>query len=174
MCLTAPWDFLLDSLPVMLQTDMRLGSRNCVLPHALKLTKTAIHAGNFWGGSDALFNNRKRGVCNNSSNQMAQQESTDGSLTQATAHICDQTTKDLLWRGVVRPAICTKGNTEHCTCDYVTTHTHIYKHTLTLTDVCLCSCSVLKYPTSLIRFPPLGTYDCTLTSQWPGNECLFI
>lgn len=58
MCLTAPWVFLLDTLPVMLQTDMRFGSKNCVLPHALKLTKAAIHAGHFWGGSDALFNNR--------------------------------------------------------------------------------------------------------------------
>jgi len=32
---------------VMLQTDMRFGFRNCVLPHALKLTKAARHAAEF-------------------------------------------------------------------------------------------------------------------------------
>lgn len=164
MCLTAPWVFLLDSLPVMLQTDMRFGSRNCVLPHALKLTKAAIHAGHFWGGSDALFNNW---VCNNSPNQTAQRESTDGSLTQATAHICDQTTKDFLWRGVVRPAICTKGNTEHCTCDYVTTHTHIsintHWHWQTCVSAVVQCWNIQHHWSGFLRWE-------LMTALWPHND----
>lgn len=106
-------------------------------------------------------------ICRSSSNQMAQQqafEPKDGS--QAKAHICDQTTKDLpLWGlpSVPREIL----STLHM---IMSQHTHcINKHTHRLTDVCLSSCSALKYPTSLIRFPPLGAKDCTLTSQWPGN-----
>ncbi len=93
-----------------------------------------------------------------SSNQMTQQQAfdpKDGS--QATAHICP----DLPWCSVVRPTICTKGNTKHSTYDYVTTHTHTHTHKLT--DMCLSSWNIQHHWSGFLHWE-------LRTALWPHND----